>query len=398
MEVKNKCTLLIDGNWLLMWRLFGCQEYCQKCNIDSGMYTKEEAKFKIKERLAQAISYKLYQLKDIVDNFIYISDDSSWRKDLNIPQALKPEFNKYIDKEITYKGQRVKDDTLDWDIIYSAHKEFITSLENAGICCSHLSKIEGDDWVYWWSNYLNNNNINVIIWTKDQDLKQLVKYNEQTDIFTIWMNDDNGIFLAEELRNLGINKSDDIMDLFVSDFDSQSRNQYIYKLKQLYKNTGIDIRTNYINPMYIIIEKIISGDVGDNIQPIIYKMSDGKNSKDDKQRRYKATEKDVIAVIDTLSLKNIKQCFDKKDTIISYLLSIKKFKDICPDIKVINEHFDYNKQLVWLEESQYPEKILLSFLQIPYKVINDITQYYNYKQLIPDSEHINYIENLYQQI
>lgn len=391
-ESFNKCTLLIDGNWLLMWRLFGCQEYVLKSNLDSGIYSKEEAKFKIKERLAQAISYKLHQLNGIVDNFIYISDDSSWRKDLNLPKALKPKYNKYINKEITYKGQRIKDDSLDWDLIYTAHKEFIATLEQLNICCSHLSKIEGDDWIYWWSNYLNENKTNCIIWTKDQDLKQLVKYNNQTDVFTIWMNDDNGLYFPENLENLGMNKSNDIMDLFISD-DLNSVNPYIYKLRQIYKDTPAEKKINYINPLYIIIEKIIAGDIGDNIQPIIYKMSDGV-----KPRRYKATEKDIDIIINDLNIKNVYDCFKNKDILINKLIELKKFKDESFDIDILNEHFDYNKQLVWLHESQYTEKIQLSFLQIPYKLINDITQYHNYKQLIPDTGQNIYIQDLYTQI
>lgn len=386
MENKNNCTLLVDGNWMLMWRLFSCKEYVTKANLDSGLYTRTEAINEIKKTLAQALSYKLYALKDIVDNFIYISDDSSWRKDLPIPRALTPEVNPYLLTN-KYKGQRIKDDELDWDIIYTAHKEFIQSLENIGITCSHLSKIEGDDWVFWWSRNLNAQGINCIIWSKDQDLKQLIKYDEPTDVFTVWMNDDNGVYMPDNLKNKSL-KSNDIMDLFDISDDTQSTNQYIYKLRNLFKD-----KIDYLNPMIIIITKIISGDAGDNIQPIIYKYSG------DKPRRYKATESDVgIVVRGDLKLYDINDVFTNKEIILRKLMSLNKFKTQKFNYDIISEHFEYNKKLVWLDESQYPEKILLEFVQIPYKIVKNIETYYNWQQLIPDTAHINYLENLFNQI
>ena len=117
--------------------------------------------------------------------------------------------------------------------------------------------MEGDDWCYHWSRYLNEQGTNVIIWTKDKDLTQLVKMNNDR-YFTIGWNEDSGIISCEM-------PEEDLSFLFNAQFIA---NDTLFQ--SLIDKAG---KITTINPKEIVIDKILRGDSSDNIQPIVLRFS-----------------------------------------------------------------------------------------------------------------------------
>jgi hypothetical protein len=112
------------------------------------------------------------------------------------------------------------------------------------------------------------------------------------------------------------------------------------------------VNVTKINPNSIIIDKIIRGDAGDNIQPIIIKKPQSQNIK----RLYKVAVKDIDESLDVFN-------DDAVNTYIDYLCSLKNYQTRLNDRTVdeIKEHFKYNRSLVVLKLNNYPEHILEIF-------------------------------------
>ena len=97
----------------------------------------------------------------------------------------------------------------------------------------------------------------------------------------------------------------------------------------------------------IIVDKIIRGDLGDNILPVIF-----RKSKSGSEKQYRVSQKDLNLSLNIHDNIQVKEYFEN-------LLNSKSYKDrVDKSIDMICEHFEYNKKLVVLEEESYPQDIL----------------------------------------
>lgn len=316
---KSKLTLIVDGNWLLMSRL----SVLSKKFIDDYELNQE-----LKLMLVKSINVVLRTFP-LIDNIIFVADAGSWRNDIEIPDFLIKE-KELEGQSAEYKGNRIKSDDINWDLLFASYDEFITKLKECGITASQETGVEGDDWCYHWSTLLNSQGTNCIIWTKDNDLKQLVKIDGDK-CFTAWWNADNGLFLKTYTE-------DEFNFLFNTEFNVNEEilNELISKSKSVTK----------INPSDIVIEKIIKGDAGDNIYPIILKKSNGKSD-----RKFKVSSKDIDYQLN----------YNDDNEITNYIEHIINSKNYIGKIekpeKDIITHFKYNRMLVALQEDSYPDSI-----------------------------------------
>ena len=145
---------------------------------------KEHAKKELHELMAKSISVVLNRFP-VIDNIILVTDGGSWRKQLPVPEVIE---------NVTYKGNRTTAKELDWKYIYGALTELSEQCKNLGVTVSNHSSIEGDDWIWYWSRRLNAEGTSCIIWSSDNDLKQLVQTDNNTLAFTAWYNDRNGVW------------------------------------------------------------------------------------------------------------------------------------------------------------------------------------------------------------
>lgn len=314
---KSKCTLIIDGNWLLMSRL----------SVLNNRYKDDR-------ELCQDL--KLLMLKSIgvvlktfpvIDNIVFVSDGGSWRNKIEVPSFLAAD-------NIEYKGNREKSPDINWELIFSEFESFVAVLSQTGITCSRHQYIEGDDWCWFWSTKLNNENTNCIIWTKDKDLTQLVRTNED-GCFTVWWNKDSGLVMNDR-------QEEDMNFLFNHKF-----NQNEDVLNRLYQGCK---KITKINPNEIVVDKVIRGDLGDNIIPIIF-----RNSKTTQDKKFRVSVKDLDSKLDIHSDNAIYEY-------IHNLLNSKNYIDrVDKSEEDIIEHFKYNVKLVELSEKNYPEHIMEIF-------------------------------------
>lgn len=311
---KSKLTLLIDGNWLLMSRMAvinkqydDAHEMCKDLNI----------------LMIKSINVVLRTFPQI-DNIIFVADGGSWRNNVEIPSFLNEE----------YKGTRIKSDDVDWDTLFEGYEYFISKLSQNGITVSKEPGLEGDDWMWYWSKKLNDEGTNAIIWSKDKDLTQLVKTNKNK-CFTICWNKDGGI-IAQDI-------ADDNMD-FLFNFE-YSINDEIFK-NLINKSSKI----TYINPIEVVIDKVIRGDKGDNILPIIE-----KKSTTNPEKTFRVYKKDLDFTIDIHDDNSIRNYVENILANKSYAGKVEKSEDD------IIEHFKYNVKLVELNVRNYPEDVLEEF-------------------------------------
>lgn len=349
---KSKLTLIVDGNWLLMSRLSA---------ISNKYVNDEELCFNLKLLMSRSIKLVLKQFP-LIDNIIFIADGGSWRNDLDIPEYLKDSEG----NPITYKGNREKPSDINWDAIFGAYEEFISILQQNGINAYREYGIEGDDWAWWWSTYLNSQGTNCIIWTKDNDLKQLVNI-DSNKCFTVWWNKENGLFVDKFndgdmnfLFNNEFNVNDEIFNKLIS----------ITKYQQINKNA-------------IILDKIIRGDLGDNILPIITKKSTNKDS----TRVYRISSKEID---ENLDFRNDEQI---KDYIKNIMNSKKYLNKVDITFDIAYDHFKYNRQLIVLSKESYPQNILDIFENYKnYNISNNI--YIVENKLLAESNQLNGILNI----
>lgn len=309
---KNKLTLIIDGNWLLMSRISVFREN----KFDSDV----ELMKGLKVLLVQSINLVLRTFPEI-DNVIFVADGGSWRKQLDIPEILSK-------NDITYKGNRTHDDVINWDIVFEEYNKFIDTIKSCGISTYKAKDVEGDDWCWYISNKLNNAGINCIIWSKDKDLTQLVHTSNNGCFVGCW-NKEGGLTIED--------KNEDDIDFFFNFDFNENKNI----LNSIIKKTKV----NKITPYNVVIDKIIRGDVGDNIFPVVKRVNDNG-----KEFRVGSKELDFNLDIHNESavIKYFKNLLENK----KYSGKVKK------SIDEIIEHFKYNTKLVELNKTSYPEYIL----------------------------------------
>lgn len=341
-DSHSKLTLIIDGNWLLISRLAVLIN--KYPDIDSLIHN-------LKLLLIKSINAMLRSLPE-VDNIIFVADGGSWRADIPIPEFLKKQG-------ISYKGTREKSDDFDWDKLFGEFESFITDIKNySNITVSCSYKIEGDDWCWWWSNILNNDNTNVIIWSADKDLTQLVKTNKETGVFTctLYTRGKNTVVSIDE------RVSDDIS------FSMMLTNPlFVENSSILYEIINKATKINKINPSFVQLDKMFRGDGSDNILPPIKRITNAG-------KEFRLSVKQLDSSMNIWDNDIIHNFVDE-------VYNDKKFKNktiVNEDIAL--EHLLYNRTLVALDEQSYPNDIL--------KTMSEHNYYEKNKDLSVTEQHI----------
>ena len=323
----NNLTLLVDGGWLMMRSLFFQEKGFSKSASEA---MKAEASQEFQVSLAQSVSHILRVIPEI-DNIVLVTEGGSWRKRLPIPGSLG---------DITYKGTRVRRDDLDWEAIYGSFQEWVNRgmKENAGITVSSSYNIEGDDWAWYWSRRLSSEGTNVMIWTADGDLKQLVRRTPD-NTFVLWYNN------KELLLPPQCAWPEDPIEAMLYPPVSNS------VLEALGRRLP---RRSYVKPEDIVMNKVLCGDKGDNIMPVVRFQKNGKN--------YGFSQKDYEELMENLKITSLTDLIGREDQVSTYIQNTKKFKPYHLNVNQITEMLHYNLQMVWLDESQIPSSVITSMI------------------------------------
>lgn len=358
-------TLIIDGNWLLMSRLFACKEYF---NVQNDEQERKQGTAELEDLLCKSINLVINRFEDIIDNFIIVGDGGSWRKDVKKPSGF----------ETVYKGNRTKDVELDWKAVYKALDDILEQAAENGVTVSKAPGIEGDDWIFHWSRYLNNHGKNCIIWSSDCDLKQLVQV--KNGVFTAWLNESQkgglpGLVLHKDLNDA---LSDDI-DMFMQ---LDNSNPLLDHLRAMVA------AVTYINPDDIVCQKVVCGDRGDNIKSLITSQKGTRTTR--------ITEAKWENIKEALHIETVSDFVKNKSDVCNEC--IKLFPKINIDPVNVNEMFDYNVTLVYLNESAVPQKVQDEMNEVEYKKPDMSYIKSNYKVLCKLTKHEDNIEDIFEGI
>lgn len=345
----NNLTLVCDMNYVLMSR-FSVVGGFQK---GAPERTLQSAQHNLTDMLARSINIILHRFP-MIDNIVLVGDGGSWRKQLPVPEQLK---------DTTYKGNREKQEEIDWDHVFNALNDLMRNARGVGVTVSQTLSAEGDDWVWYWSRRLNAEGTNVLIWSIDRDLQQLVQKTKD-GAFTAWYSDRTGLCLPE--CYMGAQEIDP-MDFFMSPLAYDT--QLIDSLKSCAGNKVV-----YVNPADVVIEKVLCGDSGDNIKAVVRFTKGGRTYRFSEGDLKKYQEHDLpMTTVDDL-----KEC---REDIANWITHNKKFVPYRFKKKDILEMLDYNIQLVWLNEETIPKPVIQSMNEVAYKKVDVNVIRNNYKML-----------------
>lgn len=350
-ESTNRCTLLIDGNWLLMSRMFAFKDYFL---VGNSADEKTAGKCLLQDMLAKSINITINKFNGVVDNVVLVRDGGSWRKHIEKPAGYTE----------TYKANRVKDSDLDWSYIYGALDSLADAASENGVTVSMAFDIEGDDWIWWWSRELNKKGVNCIIWSIDADLKQLVTC--KNGVFTAWYENKPGLVLHKDMQLC--QSLEQTIDMFMSYDTSLLAGNPLIKSLQLKCN-----KITYIDPADIIMKKVVCGDAGDNIKPVLQYENKGKTCK--------ITENQWNKCANALKINGLDDFFNKTSPIAECIVHNKRSLPV--STQHVKDMLEYNKRLVWLDASVYPEHILEKMRENAGEYKTGAVEYmrYNYKTL-----------------
>jgi 5'-3' exonuclease len=235
--------LIIDGNYLLSKLVFTLH----KNNLLFGALHKSLETSVLNYR-------KWYPFANVY--LVSDSKEKSWRKKLNQ----------------NYKANRKKDSDIDWEFVFCAYNEFKESMKWRGIKIMEAPHIEGDDFISFLVEKANQENRCSIIVSNDYDIKQLVTYSIDPLVINIMSNEMHNkqkLFLPKnyQLFMSSINKLDN------NDIFNLNDNQDFINLL----NTFMDkYEIHEVDPMEVLIIKLISGDTSDNISSAWSIVKNGK--------------------------------------------------------------------------------------------------------------------------
>ena len=321
----NNTTLIIDGNWFLLSRY----AVMSKEFTETDEVLLKTAQEHLVDKMAASINRIINYFNGFIDNLLIVQDKGSWRKKLEKPALYK---------EVDYKGTRVADSNTQWEYVWKSLDKLITTCKEHNITCTSEYLVEGDDWIWFWTKYLNKNNTNAIIWTSDGDLKQLINITDTA--WTVWYNDHLGMCV-----NSNYNNEDILLNPFSNSISLSNLIKYV-------NNTGNKIY--FINPFDIISTKIMCGDNSDNIKAVIFKKSGS--------RTYKISEKEWLSIKNALKITDLDIFNENLDNIINAAKQLKRFNTIETDNNIIRDAILYNEKLVYLDHSSYPESVYESML------------------------------------
>lgn len=301
--MNYRLTLVVDGNWLLMSRV----------SVLRSKYKNDQDR--VFTELPQLLTNSIRQMVNTFEftECILVCDGGSWRKKLPKPN--------YLSEEV-YKSNRVHTDEFDWSKLYKVYDKWQDQMSKY-IPTYKEYGIEGDDWCWFWSTKLNETGNNCMIWSTDKDLTQLVRSTK--DSFTVCYNGKNIIVD-------GTYKYDE-MDFFFSSAEDTFN---------IYNSLFGVAEEKRINPYEVVVDKILHGDVSDNILPILVRRKNDRN--------YKISKGDMVLDIDVFNSEDytnyIKRLYDKYST------------NVVGSVDDALEHYKYNRRLVYLDRRNYPENIL----------------------------------------
>lgn len=348
---NNKILLCLDWSNLLFRSLFMNQLYGK-----SSTYDKIEDMQSFIYKFATDVCSIINIFKP---NNIIIATDAqhAWRKDV-------------LPGENGYKSNRQKNESYNWDNIFTCSDDLKKILENNSMHIAQIDHCEADDMAALCKEVIfeKYKDYNIIIVSADADLRQLIDFRPENNQYCAVYNATSKGKTGKRYMYVSQGFMDwyntpDECDIFFSTIDGNK--QYIKDLL----NANSMIALSVDNPDNILLNKIFCGDDGDCVPSFYNWFNNGKMAR--------ITPGKAKKIRETLGIKNVQDLVYGENELKPLLEKICK-----KDINDIDVHDRLNRQrvLVELNSSLFPQQIQDYKDTIDY-MIQDIPEkiFYNLK-------------------
>lgn len=253
--MKNKLNLIIDFNNLLLRSVS-----LPGLSYSNSSFDKDEDVYDLLKKVTIDICFNI-RLFNPTNVILLCDSPNAWRKDL-LPND-----------ENGYKANRVKDETKNWDNFFKIVDDYKETLVNKGFNVVSIPRAEADDLAALYKSKLYDlENECIVFISSDKDWRQLIDFDKKLEKYVIVFNSTTNnrgkkkLYATEEIISF-VNKKEDLtfddkMSLLFGDVDN-NKNICKNSILNVLNTTKVDVE--YVNPDYIIIEKIFGGDSGDNV-------------------------------------------------------------------------------------------------------------------------------------
>ena len=238
-------NLIFDGHYFFYKTLFAFGGYASTKKLLNSKKEQEMFVRKVATDVSHAIRNFEHPTK-----VVFTFDSRSWRKD--IPMETD---------DINYKGNRTKDDSVNWENFYQSINDFAEIIKEKGFIVSKEKSAECDDLLYLWSDQFFKAGEDSVIITGDGDMKQCVRHNNKNFVVAFNPNSKSRKLIVPT----GFSKW---IEAAASHFDLFDANTFINASKDVISGLMRKVEVEEINTHKFIIEKIIIGDSGDAVPPI----------------------------------------------------------------------------------------------------------------------------------
>lgn len=373
--MKNKLNLIIDFNNLLL------RSVCLPgMTYSNSTFDKDEDVYDLLKKVTIDICYNVRLFNPT--NLILVCDSPHmWRKDL-LPND-----------ENGYKANRIKDETKNWDNFFKIVDEYKKALIKKGFNVVSIPKAEADDIAALYKERLFGlENECIIFISSDKDWRQLIDFDKKLEKYVIVFNSTTNnkghkkLYATEEImkfiKEKNILSSEDKISLLFSN-NIEKINTCKDSIINALNNAKIDIE--YVNPDFIVIEKIFNGDSGDNVPGYYTYYKTTKRG----TIKTTVTPSQIKKLCENLNIKNLKDLNNCIDYIKPELSKIMKIELPVDNNAIIKRQ----RSLVELNSNYFPYDIINNFeeiykKQIPFKINNYINL--KWQDILKDTK---FIEN-----
>lgn len=324
-------NLAFDGNYIFYRTLFVSKGYEK---LSHTYLTKEKEQEEFARKFFQDFIHDVGLFPDY-SNIIFCVDSSTWRKE-------------YTANYKSNRGEKSSD--VNWTNLYKIIDEILIILKKFGINVFKIDKFEGDDLLYYIKKHFLGIGENVIIFSNDKDISQLVDYNDKNFSLVYTNNSKSKKLLAKN----GFKQKINTFELNTeSDFDIFNMSDTFNNISDTFKKHDIQ----EIEPSEVVMNKIIQGDDGDNIKAI-WTWKKGDRVYKTSQSYYDLIYKhllDKLGEINPIELKNHKNIIDEIRLIVS-----KKSKQEINE-EEFYERYCNNLLLICLDDNIIPTYLTESF-------------------------------------
>jgi len=329
-------NILCDGNYIFH-KTFGI--FAGYGNVDPGkVFSKKSDQAMFIRKVATDLCSSLNNLPS-GGRLIFTADSKSWRREIEIENG-------------GYKSNRTKDENVDWTIFFDLMDSFGRQLEKMGFIYSKVNGAEGDDLLYMWSKYFNNNGEDCIVVSGDKDLHQLARFEGSNWTIT-WNSNNKKNIVTTPIgwKSEWLEKEEEASIFNMGAVISPDKD----KLKMLISKCEL----NEVDREFFVLNKMFVGDKGDAV-PSVWEIPQGGKTMGFTPKK---SESLIEAMNSSEEWKDLQpnellKSDDFLNWAAGFILRSMKDVDSSDNRKKVSENIRRNYKLMWLDESVMPEKMV----------------------------------------